>query len=78
MDIFIKKTIVDILKNHENVLKISIRQKAKYEGWLKFELASYLEQYGMENVEVESKGHFKRERVVNTKKTLSLPSLSSP
>jgi hypothetical protein len=55
MDQYIRNAILEILKNHEGILRIAVRQRAKFEGWLKFELASYLEQNGMDNVEVESK-----------------------
>jgi hypothetical protein len=62
LDKFIREAIAEILKNRADVFKIAIRQKAKFEGWLKFELASYLEKYGMENVEVEAKAAFRKER----------------
>lgn len=61
MDKFIRESIANILNNHTDVIKIAIRQKAKFEGWLKFELASYLESNGMEHIEVESKSGFGRE-----------------
>ena len=35
------------------MLKIPVRQRAKFEGWLKFELAYLLEKTGKEKVEVE-------------------------
>lgn len=62
MDKIINNAISDILKHRKDLLKIPIRQKAKFEGWLKFELAHYLEKIGMESVEVESKTYFKRDR----------------
>lgn len=62
MDKLIREAIVSILKRRNDVLQIAIRQKAKFEGWLKFELASYLESYGMDNVEVESMAGFGKER----------------
>lgn len=58
----IRKGIVDILKKHEELLPIALRQRAKFEGWLKFELACYLDQIGMRSVEVESQSGFGRER----------------
>ncbi len=48
MDDIIRKGITDILKNNAMLLRIPIRQRAKFEGWLKFELAHYLERAGME------------------------------
>lgn len=62
VDRLIREAIVSILIKRNDVLQIATRQKAKFEGWLKFELASYLEQYGMEFVEVESMAGYGRER----------------
>lgn len=62
MDKLICNGIVDILKDNLLLLRIPIRQKAKFEGWLKFELAHYLEQNGMQNVEVETKAFYRRDR----------------
>ena len=62
MDKLIRKGIVDILTKHEELLQIPLRQRAKFEGWLKFELACYLDQIGMISVEVESQGSFRRDR----------------
>ncbi|UNC91297.1 hypothetical protein [Candidatus Contubernalis alkaliaceticus] len=62
MDKVIRKGIVQILRRNKNLLRIPIRQKAKFEGWLKFELAHYLEAIGMKSVEVESKAWRRRDR----------------
>lgn len=62
MDKFIRKGIVEIIKNNMSLLRIPLRQKAKFEGWLKFELAHYLEQTRMKNVEVESRSYYRRDR----------------
>jgi hypothetical protein len=62
MDKIIKESIVEIIKANKELLKIPLRQKAKFEGWLKFELANCLEQNGMEDVGVESKGYYRRDR----------------
>ncbi len=62
MDKLIRKGIVDILTKHKELLQIPLRQRAKFEGWLKFELACYLDQIGMRSVEVESQGSFRRDR----------------
>ena len=48
--------ISEILHNNRDLLRIPIRQKAKFEGWLKFELAFYLEKKGFKDVDVETKG----------------------
>ena len=58
MDKLIRKGIVDILTKHEELLRIPLRQRAKFEGWLKFELACYLDLIGMRSVAVESQGSF--------------------
>lgn len=55
MDNIIRKGIATIIGNNTSLLRIPIRQRAKFEGWLKFELAYYLEEMGAKNVEVESK-----------------------
>jgi hypothetical protein len=39
MDEIINKAIVEILENRKEFLKVAVRQKNKFEGWLKFELA---------------------------------------
>jgi len=62
MDKVIRKGIVQILERNKKLLRIPIRQKAKFEGWLKFELAHYLEEIGMDKVEVETKLWFRRTR----------------
>lgn len=56
MNNIIMEGICSILKSNQQLLRIPIRQKAKFEGWLKFELASYLEIKGFKDVEVETKG----------------------
>lgn len=58
----IRKGIVEILEKNKSLLKIPVRQKAKFEGWLKFELANWLELQGIGNVEVESKVDYRRDR----------------
>ncbi len=51
----IRQAIVDILNQNKDLLKITVRKKAKFEGWLKFELARELERSGYKEVCVESK-----------------------
>ena len=62
MDEFVRKGIVEILEENSSLLKIPVRQKAKFEGWLKFELAHWLENQGASYVEVESKVDYRRDR----------------
>jgi hypothetical protein len=62
MDKIINNAISDILSKNKDLLRIPIRQKAKFEGWLKFELAHYLDKIGMESIEVESKVYHRRDR----------------
>jgi hypothetical protein len=62
MDTLINNAITDILQKRKDFLKIVVRQKNKFEGWLKFELAHYLEKLGMESVEVESRMEYRRDR----------------
>jgi len=54
MDEIVKDWIVEILEQHKELLAIAVRQRAKFEGWLKFELAALAEKYGAESVEVEA------------------------
>jgi hypothetical protein len=54
MDRLIRESISEIIKNHFQLVSIAISQRAKFEGWLKFELADHLKKLGMSNVEVES------------------------
>jgi hypothetical protein len=49
----IRNWIVQILENRTQLLRIAVRQRAKFEGWLKFELASLAEKNGAQGVKVE-------------------------
>ena len=62
MDIQVRRGILEIIQQNKDVLKIAIRQRAKFEGWLKFELASHLEKTGYENVRVESTYELRKDR----------------
>ena len=62
MEKTIRQGIVNILKERGDLLAIPLRQRAKFEGWLKFELAYFLEKFGAENVEVESKSFYGKDR----------------
>jgi hypothetical protein len=62
MDFTINKAIVEILEQRKDFLKVVVRQKNKFEGWLKFELAHHLEKSGMQSVEVETKVERRRDR----------------
>jgi hypothetical protein len=54
MDRTVRNWIVEILESRRSVITIAVRQRAKFEGWLKFELAAYAEKNGASNVEVEA------------------------
>jgi hypothetical protein len=54
MDEMIRQWIVEILQQHKPIITIALRQRAKFEGWLKFELAALIEARGVDLVEVES------------------------
>lgn len=56
MNQMILNGICQTLENNKTLLRIPIRQRAKFEGWLKFELAHYISQQGYPDVEVETKG----------------------
>lgn len=55
MDTYIKNAICKILEQKQKLLMIPLRQRAKFEGWLKFELAHYLAKDGNKDVGVEVK-----------------------
>ncbi|MDP2856421.1 MAG: hypothetical protein Q8P50_00360 [Bacillota bacterium] len=50
----VRKWMADVLKSHSAPVSIALRQRAKFEGWLKFALAAHAEQNGATNVEVEA------------------------
>jgi len=54
MDKTLRQWIVQVIRQHESMLRIAIRQRAKFEGWLKFELAAIAEINGATVVEVET------------------------
>lgn len=53
MDRVCRKWIVDVLQEHPALLPIAARQRAKFEGWLKFELAARIETELQSRVRVE-------------------------
>jgi hypothetical protein len=53
MESIIIELIEKIIKDHSALINICMRQKAKFEGWLKFELAQALELFGVEQLSVE-------------------------
>lgn len=54
MEETIRNWIVEILQQRKQLLTIAIRQRAKFEGWLKFELAASAERHDAQSVEVEA------------------------
>lgn len=56
----IREWIVEVLECHQHLLAIAVRQRAKFEGWLKFELAAVVEKHGAQSVEVETVSEGKR------------------
>jgi len=62
-DLLIRGWIADVLLAHSALVGIAVRQRAKFEGWLKFELAAFAEAKGMQDVRVEpSTGELTRSR----------------
>jgi len=49
-----RQWISEVLRDHRGVMSIALRQRAKFEGRLKFELAAHAEENGAENVVVEA------------------------
>ncbi|MHB8844767.1 MAG: hypothetical protein ACYC7L_08445 [Nitrospirota bacterium] len=50
----LKDWIAKVLEAHSDVLAIALRQRAKFEGWLKLELAATAAQHGCVSVELET------------------------
>lgn len=42
----VRNWIADVLRRNPGPVLIAMRQRAKFEGWLKFELAAHAERYG--------------------------------
>jgi len=53
-DELIRTWIIEVIRARPGLVALALRQRAKFEGWLKFELAAYAEAQGAEAVEVES------------------------
>ncbi|MED0677487.1 hypothetical protein ABEV55_16955 [Aneurinibacillus thermoaerophilus] len=53
MEELILLKIEEIIQDHTKLMHIALRQRAKFEGWLKFELAQHLEEYGFNELSVE-------------------------
>jgi hypothetical protein len=58
----ILEQIVNILSDNKQLMRIAIRQREKFEGWLKFELANRIEKLGFNEVEIETKVEWRRNR----------------
>jgi hypothetical protein len=54
MDARVRRWVVEALEDHPNLLALAVRQRAKWEGWLKFELAARAEREGYGPVSVEA------------------------
>jgi hypothetical protein len=54
LDALVRKWIVEVIRAHSALIAIAVRQRAKFEGWRKFELAAYAELHGAQSVEVET------------------------
>jgi hypothetical protein len=46
--------IGEVLRSHQHLLAVALRQRAKFEGWLKLELAAHLMGKGAESVTLEA------------------------
>ena len=47
IDQLIRDSIANIIVDHLELVVIAVRQRAKFEGWLKFELANHLQSIGV-------------------------------
>ena len=50
----VRQWISEVLRGHPRPLAIALRQRAKFEGWLKFALAAHAESKGATDVTVEA------------------------
>ncbi|WP_159476385.1 hypothetical protein [Chryseobacterium sp. 18068] len=62
MDQLIRGLISEIILENSYVISIAVRNRNKFEGWLKFELASKLEQQGFTDVFVETSYERRKDR----------------
>ena len=60
MDRQIRGWIVDVLGQRRDLLAVAVRQRAKFEGWLKFELALHAIRQGASAVQVETASELTR------------------
>jgi hypothetical protein len=49
----IRSGIVELVNSHPTMMRLAVSQRAKFEGWLKLELAGKLAEWGMTNVKFE-------------------------
>lgn len=49
----LRRWLIDILRRRQRVVALAARQRAKFEHWLKFELAAHAEERGATEVRVE-------------------------
>lgn len=54
MHVTCRQWIVDVLEDHLRLVALAMRQRAKLEGWLKFELAERIEREGFVPIQVEA------------------------
>lgn len=54
MEDAIREWISQILQRRQSLLSMALAQRAKFEGWLKFELAEYAASQGAEDVQFEA------------------------
>jgi hypothetical protein len=50
----IRSAIVGIVNGHPTITRLALQQRAKFEGWMKFELAGKLSELGVPKVRFES------------------------
>ncbi|MDR6525432.1 hypothetical protein J2787_000802 [Chryseobacterium rhizosphaerae] len=62
MDQLIRQLITEIILENSKVISIAVKSRNKFEGWLKFELASKLEEQGFTDVFVETSYEMRKDR----------------
>jgi len=54
VELQLQQWIIDILRAHPTVMDVALRQRAKFEGWLKFELAAAVIAHGATDLVIEA------------------------
>ncbi|MFV2044934.1 MAG: hypothetical protein ACC700_17070 [Anaerolineales bacterium] len=54
MGVLVREWIIEILQDRQELLGLAVRQRSKFEGWLKLELAATAAKHGAIKIEIEA------------------------